>query len=232
MELGSKHRMYQIFYCHLIYIGRANILIVPSGTEIVFCTKSLDGISYENTNASTDQEEINSFGLKIFKQIYPRDRKFDLSQFSSIWLFLNPSEELKRSRNDKLDDRISLKNHDVTLAFGSLVSPYHFKCAQLEFLFTTNTQSNWKIFFAKHNSFIGITVENARFHLKQEHIDNNRGVIIDVKSIFNIVVHICLRGNLDEYTLQSGGNGILALVEKNVEDLFFFSSCVNQNKFL
>jgi hypothetical protein len=200
-------------------------VIVPSDTEIVFCVKSLNEISSENKNTSTDQEEINGFGLKIFKKIYRRSRAFYLNQFSSIWLLLNPSEELKKSRNDQINNSISLKNHYVTLAFGSLISSSRFKCAEPKFLFQTNNRSIWKIFFAKYNSYIAINMEHLRFNLKREHIDSHRGVIINIQSIFNIIVHICLRGNLDEYVLQNQGNGMLPLVKKMLTTGFFFFFC-------
>jgi hypothetical protein len=174
------------------------MLLIPPKTEIVRCTQP---------NTSTDQGELNGFGLKIYKHTYLIATQISFNQLSSVWLLFNPSQELKMSRNDQIDNRIPLENHNVTLAFGSLISPYQFKCADLKFLFIKNYRSKWSIFFAKHNSFVSINMENSRFNLKRDHIDSNRGVIIDVKSGFSIIVHICLRGNLDEYTLQNREHG-------------------------
>ena len=184
------------------------MVLVPSNTEIIFCGKASNNIT------SADQQEINGFGLKIFKKAYRRITTFYLDRLSSKWLLLNPSEQLKTYRDCQIYKTILLKSHDVTLAFGSLVSPYHFKCADPKFFFQTNGNSPWNIFFAKRNSNISINIERVRYTLKREHIDIHRGVIIDVKSPCNFTIHVCLKGNLDEYASQNYRNGMLPVVEK------------------
>jgi hypothetical protein len=59
------------------------------------------------------------------------------------------------------------------------------------------------MFFSKRNSFLGVDNGVSQFKMKRDHIDRTRGVIIDIQSANNIIVHVSLRGNLDEYT--SGG---------------------------
>ncbi len=180
------------------------------------------GTSCESTNASADEEEINGFGLKVFKHTYPRPTRLNLNQFTTNWLLFHPSEELKQSRNDQRD-LISLENHDITLAFGSLTSPYRFKCADQKFLFQTNNRSICKLVFEKHNSFLAINIGRVRFTLKRDHIDSHRGVIIESQSIYNIIVHVCLRGNLDEYELRNRGNGMrLLFTKKGLQSCVFF----------
>ena len=107
---------------------------VPSGTEVVFCTTSSDNAaSNENKNTSVVEVETNGFGLVIFKHLYHRTRQIYVNRLSSVWLLLNPSEELKISRDYKIPARIPLRRDTVTVAFGSLISPYQFKCAESRF---------------------------------------------------------------------------------------------------
>lgn len=188
-------------------------MVVSSNTDIVLCTE----------NTTNNPVEINGFGLRIIKHIFPRPKAFYLHKFSTIWLLFNPCEQLKMSNNDT----IPLNNHQVTLAFGSLISPYHFKCAESKFLFKTNSRSMCKLFFAKNNSRVDIIIGYTRFSLKREHIDNHRGVIVEVKSIYNIIVHICLLSNLDEYTWK---NGMSSVIKINAEDLLFFLLSILEKK--
>jgi hypothetical protein len=177
-------------------------------------SQSLDYISFKDyIERIIDEEGINGFGLKVFKFIYRR-RQIFLNQLSSVWLLFTPSEEFKRVRASDMAARIHLYNHNVTLAFGSLVSPYQFKCAESKLVFQTNYQSAWNLFFAKYDSCITINMDNTAFKIKHDHIDKHRGVIIDIKSDFNFVVHVCLNGNLKEYETQKGENGMLSRVEK------------------
>ena len=60
---------------------------------------------------------------------------------------------------------------------------------------------------------------NSRFTLRSDHVDNQRGVVIDIKPTWEIVIHVCLRGNPEEYVQQ----------EQNISRLF--SPSVNQNFF-
>ncbi len=195
-----------------IYIVNENAVLVPSNTEVVFCAESSNRTSVGNSTTTTDEKEVNGFGLIVFKRIYPRTKRIYFNQLLSRWLLFKPSEQLKTSRDNRVDDKILLKNHYVILAFGSLISPYQFKCAEERSYFETNQFSKQNIFFAKRNSSISINIEHLRFQLKREHIDNHRGVIIDVKSIRHIILHVCLKGNIDEYVWQNRENGILIIL--------------------
>ncbi|CAF3700922.1 unnamed protein product [Rotaria sordida] len=134
-------------------LEHGNILCVSSNTEVVFCKHSLNCNSSENTNASTNQNEINGFGLTIFKEIYYTTKKINITQLSSVWCLLNPSERLKTFRNDKNYDQILLQqDQNVTLAFGSLISSSQFKCAASKFCFTKGPNSIWNLYFANYHS--------------------------------------------------------------------------------
>ncbi|CAF0817509.1 unnamed protein product [Rotaria sordida] len=185
-------------------LEHGNILCVSSNTEVVFCKHSLNCNSSENTNASTNQNEINGFGLTIFKEIYYTTKKININQLSSVWCLLNPSERLKTFRNDKNYDQILLQqDQNVTLAFGSLISSSQFKCAASKFCFTKGPNSIWNLYFAKYNSFLSINTEFIKFQLKRDHIDIHRGVIISARSSHDFIMHVCLRGNLEEYTSKN-----------------------------
>jgi hypothetical protein len=188
----------------LVFIGGENVVLVPSGTGVFFCAES-------SNHTPVEQEEINGFGLKIFKQTYPRKLKFCLNQFSSTWLLFNASERLKTSRNGQINASIPLKNHTVALAFGSLISPSQFKRAQSKWSVQTNPHSSSSVFFAKRHSSISINIHHSRFQLKREHIDNHRGVIINGVSTSHFIIYICLKGNIDEYTIQNQENGMLTI---------------------
>ncbi|CAF3194281.1 unnamed protein product [Rotaria sp. Silwood2] len=41
-----------------------------------------------------------------------------------------------------------------------------------------------------------------KFQLKRDHIDIHRGVIISTRSNHKIIIHVCLQGNLEEYTAK------------------------------
>ncbi|CAM4931896.1 unnamed protein product [Rotaria socialis] len=179
-----------------------NTLSVPAHTEVVFCSNSLKFDSRNNQHTSVDQKEVNRFGLTIFKQIYWTDMQVYLHPVSSYWCLLNPSEGLKRSRKDERYDHIQLQDHNIILAFGSLISPQQFKCVATKFQFEKQSNSDGSLYFAKYNSFISIHIEHVKFQLKRDHIDNHRGVIIDVKSSSHFIMHICLKGNLEEYACQ------------------------------
>jgi len=189
-----------------LYLGNASIVTVPANIEVVVCTKSLNNTSFGNTNRSTHQEEIiNGFGLKIYKQKYVRPTTFYLNQISSNWLLFNPSAKMKKFRNDQIDNSVQLRNHDVILAFGSLISPYRFKCANSKFIY----RSSSNLFFAKYHSCMSITMGSLRFTLRHDHIDSHRGIIINIISMSNVVIHITLRGNVEEYESQNRENGML-----------------------
>jgi hypothetical protein len=188
----------------LIFIGDENVVLVPSGTDVFFCTESSNHIPVE-------QEETNGFGLKIFKHTFSTELRFCLNQFSPIWLLFNASEELMASRNYQIDARVSLKNHTVTLHFGSLISPYQFKRAESKFCVQTYPYSSSSLFFAKCHSSISINIDNLRFQLKREHIDNHRGVIINGQSIRQFTISVCLKGNIDEYLCQNPEDGMLKI---------------------
>ncbi len=199
-----------------VYLVNKSIVIVPANVEIAFCVQSFNGMSSGNTLRSTDREEIlNDFGLKTYKRMYPRPVIFDLNHLSSNWLLFNPSKQWKKFPNDQIDNSIPLRNHDVTLVFGSLISPYRFKCAESKFIY----QMNSKLFFAKHHSYMSIIMGNSRFTLRRDHVDSHRGIIINIKSMSNIVVYICLRGNLEEYELQHRKNGMIFF--SSVKERFF-----------
>ncbi|CAF2374241.1 unnamed protein product [Rotaria sp. Silwood2] len=57
-------------------------MLVPPDTEVVFCTEPSNCTTVGNTNIPADQEEINDFDLKNFKQSYHINRKFYLNQCS------------------------------------------------------------------------------------------------------------------------------------------------------
>jgi len=197
---------------------------VPSGTETVFCTTSSDGAeSNETKNTSVVDVETNGFGLIIFKKIYRQTKQFYFNQLSSFWLLLNPSEELKMSRNNQIPARIPLGKDTITVAFGSLISPYQFKCIESRFFHQTHQYSTRSIFFAKRKSFVAININDSQFKLKREHIDIQRGVVIDIKSPCNFIVYVCLRGNVDEYALPNRAKGMLPVFSKKNNKILFFS---------
>ena len=194
-----------------IYIVNKNAVLVPSGTEVVLYTESSNRTSVGNSTTLADENEVNGFGLKVFKAIYSHTTRIYFNQLLSTWLLFKPSEQLKTFRDNQVDAKILLQNHNVTLAFGSLISPYEFKCAEERSCIQTNQFSKQNIFFAKRNSSISINIGCLRFQLKREHIDNHRGVIIDVKSIRHIIIYVCLKGNIDEYVWQSRENSMLII---------------------
>lgn len=175
-------------------IERENLVFIPANTEITFCNKA----------TATNGQQTNSFGLNIIKKTYYNPTALYFNQLSTSWLLFNPCERLKMSRDIQDDSKIPFHNHRITLAFGALISPYQFKCAGSQFLYRGIDGSLCKLFFARNNSHLDVNIGYSRFSLKREHIDYHRGVIIEYKPNFNIIVHICLRGNLDEYILQDG----------------------------
>ncbi|CAF4200840.1 unnamed protein product, partial [Adineta steineri] len=102
---------------------------------------------------------------------------------------------------------ISLKKYHVTLAFGDFISPMEFKCAGSKFLYEKNQYSPCKINFTIYNPSICVCMKQKKFKLKSEHIDIDRGINIDEKSIDGFIVYIYLKGNPDEYEMQNQANG-------------------------
>ncbi|CAF1110160.1 unnamed protein product [Adineta steineri] len=75
------------------------------------------------------------------------------------------------------------------------------------FLYKKNQCSPCEINFIKYNRSICVYIKQKKFELKSEHIDIDRGVDVDEKSIDAFLVYIYLKGNPDEYELQKQANG-------------------------
>jgi len=194
-------------------------VLVRAGTEIVFCTSpSDDAASNENTNTSIVEKEMNGFGLIISRTVYHQNMTIHLNQLSSRWLLLDPSAKLKMSKYNQKPPRISLGQDNDTVAFGSLISPYQFKCAESGLFYNARN-----IYFANYNSFMAVNIDDSQFKLKPDHIDIKRGVVIDTKSPSNFTVYVCLRGNVDEYALPNRANGMLPVSSKKNNKILFFS---------
>ena len=147
--------------------------------------------------------------MKIFKKIYLTPVRLSLDGLSSTWLLFQPCEQMKNFRQIEMNSSLLLNKQNVVLAFGSLVSSQEFKCAYRECMYKTNKYIQCQLFFAKYHTYMSINMGNLRFTLKSDHVDNQRGVVIHVKSKFEIVIHVCLRGNLEEYALQQHNGGTL-----------------------
>ncbi|UJR10507.1 hypothetical protein I4U23_014710 [Adineta vaga] len=172
-----------------------SIFIAPN-TEVTFCTE----LSKEDL---VERKTLNGFGLYVFKKTYRQPRHKSTKQLSSVWLLFNPCAELKNCRNNKRYDRIVFEQYTVTLVFGALTLPYVFQCAGPKFLYKKHRHSTWNIYFARHDSFITINMNNMVFKLKHDHIDMNRGVIIDTTTTSDFTLYVCLKNNLDEYISQN-----------------------------
>lgn len=180
-----------------VYVVNENAVVISAGVEVVFCRKIL------NANATRDQTEINGFGLNSVKKIFSKGGKIFLNQYSKQWLRVLPTTQLEKIRNIQINESIYLQNHRVSLSFGALLSPYQFKCAHS----TVHSRFRCSLFFAKYHAQLSINVDFLRFTLKREHIDNRRGVVIDIRDTSHIIVYVCLRGNLEEYDLYDQQNG-------------------------
>ena len=157
----------------------------------------------EYPDPTMEGEEVNGFGLTVIKMRYSAPSQIYRNPAISQWLMFSPGDRWRHSRSGEKNDIILLNLHCVTLAFGALISPHQFKCAGREFYKVTNLHSRWKLVFFRHNSFLGVDNGVSQFKMKRDHIDHTRGVIIDIQSTTSIIVHVSLRGNLDEY--KSGG---------------------------
>lgn len=156
--------------------------------------------------------------MKIFKKIYSDPVKVSLTSLSSTWLLFQPSEQAKHFREGETNRSLFLNKQNVVLAFGSLVSPQQFKCASEECMYKTNYNVRCQLFFGKYHTCISINMGHLRFTLKADQIDNQRGVVIHVKCITEIVMHVCLRGNLEEYALRQHNGG--TLYDENLTHVF------------
>jgi hypothetical protein len=193
-------------------------VLVRAGTEIVFCASlSDDAASNENRNTPTAEKEMNGFGLIISRMIFDQNMRIDLNRLSSLWLLLDPSAKLKMSRDNQKPVRIPLGQDNDTVTFGSLISPYQFKCAESGLFYNARN-----IYFANYNSFMAVNIDDSQLKLKRDHIDIQRGVVIDIKSPCNFIVYVCLRGNVDEYALPNRDNGMSPVFGKKIIKSCFF----------
>lgn len=156
--------------------------------------------------------------MKIFKRIFAKRVNVPLASLSSTWLLFQPSEQMKHFRQSEINGPLFLNKHNVVLAFGSLLSPQEFKCASQGCMYKTNYNVRCQLFFGKYHTCISINMGHLRFTLKADLIDNQRGVVIHVKSTTEIVMHVCLRGNLEEYALRQHNGG--TLYDENLTHVF------------
>jgi hypothetical protein len=187
-----------------IIVGNRTILSIAANTEVTFCAQRLEERSLEG------DEELNGFGLLLIRQRFVGCQWVNMHQLTSCWLLFTPAEDFSHCRSKDRYDKLRFEQHDVTLAFGALISSNRFKCAASEYLFQSHDTTPWTVFFARWDAFVTIGTGRSEFTIKPEHIDVGRGMVIDVSSNDRISIYISLRGSVDHYTLPEKRKGKLS----------------------